>query len=341
MIRKLLLFLLKLLVVVVFLLAIIWVAFNWPVKGKNETMNFHLSFSQLYANSLGLDWKKAYEESLADLKPEKIRVAAYWTEIEKERGLYDWDDLDWMLKKAKENNVKVTLAFGIKVPRWPECFIPDFYLENKKEREEALLAYEKVLLDRYKDDLNIIVWQVENEPFLSFGSCIEGAIDGELIDREIALVKEIDQTRPVMVTDSGELSIWVEAAKRADIFGTTLYRIIHKEPFGYVHYPLGPAFFRLKALLIKQVADQDRVVVSEMQAEPWAPGWVLDNSIEEQYKSMNPDKLREIVDYTQRTNFEETYLWGVEWWYWLKEKQNKPEMWNEVKSLIEKQNSAN
>jgi len=28
------------------------------------------------------------------------------------------------------------------------------------------------------------------------------------------------------------------------------------------------------------------------------------------------------------------YLWGSEWWYWLKEKQNDPKIWEEAKNLI-------
>ena len=30
----------------------------------------------------------------------------------------------------------------------------------------------------------------------------------------------------------------------------------------------------------------------------------------------------------------EFYLWGAEWWYWMKEKQNKPEIWDEAKKLF-------
>ncbi len=326
--------LLKILLFLLALAFLIWIVFNWPVQSKNEQMPFHISFSQLYANSLGLEWKEAYQAMLADLKPQKLRIAAYWTEIEVEKGGYNWEDLDWMIRQAEEAGTEITLAFGVKVPRWPECFIPEFYLEDKAEREKALLKYEKLLLERYKDNPTITMWQVENEPFLPFGSCPAGAVDEELVDREIAQVKSIDPDRVVMVTDSGELSLWVKAAKRADIFGTTLYRIIHKEPFGYIRYPIGPSFFRLKALMIKLLAKQDRVVVSELQAEPWAVGWVLDNSIEEQYKSMNPQKFEEIIEYTKKTNFEEAYLWGVEWWYWLKEKQGKPEMWEAAKAVI-------
>ncbi len=328
--------LLKILLCVAILAGLLMLLFNWPVKSKNDKMKFQLSFSQIYANSLGLDWHKVYQASLRELQPEKIRISAYWTEIEKTPSEYDWTDLDWMIKKAKENQTKILLTFGIKAPRWPECYIPKFYQSNKAERETALLRFEKKLLKRYKGEKNIIMWQVENEPFLPFGDCPVGTIDKELLEREISLVKSIDKKRPIMVTDSGELSSWFSAAKRADIFGTTLYRIIYKKPFGYIHYPLSPNFFRIKAWLIKVFVDQDKVIISELQAEPWTTGWVKEVSLKEQYKSMNTEKFHQIIDYAQKTRFKESYLWGVEWWYWLKEEQKAPQMWKAAKKIINK-----
>lgn len=318
------------------IVGLLLLAFNWPVKDKNEDMTFHVSFSSVYARDLGLDWKKTYETILDELQPEKIRIAAYWTEIEKEKGKYDFSDLDWQIEEATKRNTKIVLAFGIKAPRWPECFIPAFYMNDKKRREASLIAYEGELVNRYKHNENIIIWQVENEPFLPFGNCPEGAIDSELVDREIEQVKKLNDTKPIMVNDSGELSLWYQAAKRADIFGTTLYRIIYKEPYGYIKYPIGPRFFRIKAWMIETFASQENIIISELQAEPWGPDWISHISVEEQYKSMNPQKFKEIIEYAQATGFEESYLWGSEWWYWLKEVKQRDEMWDVAKKVMTK-----
>ncbi|MEA1926190.1 MAG: glycoside hydrolase family 2 TIM barrel-domain containing protein [Patescibacteria group bacterium] len=312
----------------------VFIASNWPLADRNESMEFGISFSKVFARDLGLDWKKAYVEMLDDLNPKKIRVGAYWTEIEKKRGVYDFSDLDWQVNEAAKRDVKMILAFGIKAPRWPECFIPEFYIEDKKAREKALLEYEEALIERYKNNDAIIIWQVENEPFLPFGHCIPGAIDVQLLDKELKQTRKLDDTRQIMVTDSGELSIWVPAAKRADVFGTTLYRIIHKPPIGYVKYPIGPSFFRIKAWIIKVFAGQENIIISELQAEPWGPDWIGGMTIEEQYKSMNPQKFNEIIKYAKETNFSESYLWGVEWWYWLKETKNNDDMWEKARRVI-------
>jgi hypothetical protein len=326
----------RIIAVVVLFVAITLIAFNFPVEEGNEQMEFGISFSNIQARALELDWKQTYLAMLDDLRPKRIRLGAYWTEIEKEKGSYDFSDLDWQLEQAKEKNTEVILAFGIKAPRWPECHIPEFYKANKENREDALMEYEKILVQRYESFDNIVIWQVENEPFLGFGDCVKGAVDVNLVDREIAQVKELDDTRPIMITDSGELSLWYKAAKRGDIFGTTLYRIIHKEPFGYIKYPLGPAFFRIKGWFIKKFAGQENIMVSELQAEPWGTAWLPHMSIEEQYKSMNPKKLEEIVEYTKRTKFSEAHLWGVEWWYWMKTVKNNDDMWEQARRVITK-----
>ena len=79
-------------------------------------------------------------------------------------------------------------------------------------------------------------------------------------------------TRDIVVTDSGELSLWVPAAKRADIFGTTLYRDTYSQLLkAYVHYPIEPGFFRFKKNISRLFANPQKWVVIELQAEPWGP----------------------------------------------------------------------
>jgi len=310
------------------------VIFNWPVRSKNEKMAFGISYSPVFAKSIGLDWQKSYTDILDGLEVKKVRLASYWNQVEKEKGKYDFSETDWLLDEAQKRNVKVVLSYGIKVPRWPECFIPSFYMNDKAEREQALLKYEFALIERYKKYENIEMWQAENEPFLPFGSCPSQAIDGDLVSREVAQTKLLDPSRPVMVTDSGELSLWYQAAKRADVFGTTLYRTIYKPQLGYFNYPIGPNFFRTKALFIKIFANQKNIVISELQGEPWGPKWLSDMSLEEQYKSMSPQKLVDIADYARKTKFSEAYLWGAEWWYWLKTQKGESAMWDAAKKII-------
>ena len=36
----------------------------------------------------------------------------------------------------------------------------------------------------------------------------------------------------------------------------------------------------------------------------------------------------------KKTGLDTFYLWGVEWWYWMKTAQNQPAIWTEAKTLF-------
>ncbi len=305
--------------------------FNLPVSNTNVNARLGVTFSDTYATSIGLDWKAAYTAMLDDLKIRKIRIPVYWSQVEPYKGGYDFADVDWELSEAKKRGAEIILAVGQKTPRWPECNVPDWAKNDKQAYHGDLLKYIDTTVRRYKSDPTVKYWQVENEPFLGFGICPPA--DANLLDSEIALVHNIDPTRKVIVTDSGELGMWIPAASRADIFGTTMYRTIWKKGIGYYQYPIGPRFFQFKDWLIKTFAHQYNAIVIELQAEPWINGETTTDPLSEQFKSMNPDQLRTNVDYAEKVGFPQIYLWGVEWWYWLKVKENHPEMWDAAKKL--------
>jgi hypothetical protein len=111
-----------------------------------------------------------------------------------------------------------------------------------------------------------------------------------------------------------------------------MYRVTYNSLVGYLYYHLPPIFYTSRAWLVGKPLD--KVIVSELQAEPWAPKGLLNSSLEEQFKSMDANRLRIHVDYAKRTGFSGAYLWGAEWWYWLKEKQNDASLWNTAKTIF-------
>ena len=275
---------------------------------------------------------------LDDLKIKNIRIPVYWDLVEKNPGKYDFADVDWQLAEAQKRDAKIILVVGQKVPRWPECFIPEWVSTEDNDRQERLLMFEEIVINRYKNNHpEIKIWQIENEPFLNFGIC--PTIDPDLLDREIAKVKSLDSLRPVMITDSGELSLWIQAASRADVFGTTMYREVYSarkifgKALGHWRYPIGPNFFKAKQFLIKFFANQDKAVVVELQGEPWVEGWTVHAPLERQFESMNAEILADNVEFAKKTGMHEIYVWGVEWWYWLKTTQNDNSVWEMVKKL--------
>ena len=310
--------------------------FNWPVNKINNNAQVGITFSSRYASDIGLNWKENFIAVLDDLKIKKIRVPVYWDLIEPKEGEYNFADIDWQLHEAEKRHAEIILTVGQKVPRWPECYIPEWTKDDIEKKKIALRQEILTVIERYKNNPTVKYWQVENEPFLKFGICPPP--DVNLLDSEIAVVRNADPTRKVIITDSGELSLWYQAASRADIFGTTMYRTIWKEGIGYFDYPIGPRFFQVKHLLNKYLANQDEAIVAELQAEPWIAGWTTSGALSEQFKSMNPQKLQENVEFAKKVGFPEIYLWGAEWWYWLKITQNHPELWDTAKELFNQNN---
>ncbi|MEK7560284.1 MAG: DMT family transporter [Patescibacteria group bacterium] len=311
-------------------------------QAKEKKLDYGITFSQKFAQELSNDWKRVYLDLLDDLEIRELRLIAYWDKVEPQENKFDFSDLDWQVAEAEKRGAKVILALGRKTPRWPECHDPNWLKDNlardKKSKiknqnyEKVLLNYIKTTVEHYRNNAIITAWQVENEPLFPFGNCEWTRV--KILNKEIDLVKSLDD-RPIILTDAGELGFaWPYLAAKSDIFGTTLYRYVHNRVLGDIEYSLIPtSFFRIKAWWAKSVWGKE-ILVSELQAEPWTlqPLWQV--KLEDQYKTMNPEKFREVIKYAERSNFTKAYLWGAEWWWWLKNEKGNDMMWEEVKSVI-------
>ena len=43
--------------------------------------------------------------------------------------------------------------------------------------------------------------------------------------------------------------------------------------------------------------------------------------------------MKETVEFANETGFDEIYLWGAEWWYFMKE-QGQPQYWDYARELF-------
>lgn len=292
------------------------------------------TFSIHYAEELGLDWEEVYLAALDDLKVRRFRIPIYWDDIEAVQGEYDFSTVDWQLEQAARRGTKVILAIGRKLPRWPECHAPEWTadLEEVEVQEHIIRMLEEVVR-HYSRNTAVVAWQVENEPLFRFGECPPP--DRKFLQREIAAVRALDD-RPVMITESGELSTWLRAAGLSDILGISTYREVWTKYIGRFYWPITPNYYSRRARVILPLID--KIIVSELQAEPWSPGPIAEYSIEEQLRVMNAEKLNENVSFVRKVGFPEAYLWGIEWWYWMKTK-GFPELWNAGKAIFATSNS--
>ncbi len=303
---------------------------------KQQKIIWGVNFSQMQGEALKLDWKKTYLAILEDLGAKNIKLITNWDFVEGKKNDFYFNDIDWQINQAENHDAKLIYVVGLKTGRWPECHLPNWANGLlKQEQQDELLKYIKEVVLRYKGNKSIVAWQAENEPFFKFGQC--PWYDKNFLIKEIALIKSLDSTRPVIISDSGEQSFWIDAAKIGDIVGSTMYRKLWfhiTDNFGfYGVFPIPPVFYYRKAEIIKYLFNKD-VICVELQAEPWVYKPFYDVPLEEQEKTMNLKQFKENINYAQQTGFKEFYFWGSEWWYWLKETQGKPEIWNEAKKLF-------
>ncbi len=315
-------------------LVVIFAYFYISLSAPSKDQTWGITFSPQYAESLDLDWKETYQAILDELKVDNLRLVAYWDILEPVDNQYDFQSLDYQIQEASVRDAKILLALGRRLPRWPECHIPDWAKSLSEEEQQAkLLEFLPLVIDRYKDKTNIVMWQVENEFFLrNFGICPKA--DSQLLDKELEIVRSLDQ-RPIVLTDSGELGGWWGAISRADVFGTTMYRIIYNKMLGYATYPLKPIYYKRRFLLYKPFFKVQDIINVELQAEPWARTNLREDPLELQYITLSPEKFRKNIEYARASGISTTYLWGAEWWYFLKVKKEKVEIWDEAKKLWE------
>jgi len=318
------------------------------------------TFSKKQCEYLKEDWKKTYSEVL-EMGFGIIRLGAYWDEIQAEEGSYDFKVLDYQIRKAKEKGIPIILCVGMKVPRWPEYFIPEWVLRNMKIApwdnvaksdylREKTLAFIKETVLRYADEDSIKYWQVENEPLDRIGA--HGWwIGSDFLGEEVRLVRELDvRKRLIILTLSTHPNKFLGFLNRltsptyqltraiplADIIGLNVYPAIGQKIWKFdLVFRTNPNE-RINA--IKKVADRIRqcgkeVWITELQAEPWDPG-VLVHTEENPSLTASPEMLLESFNEVRSLGIKTVLIWGVEYWVY-REKHYKDSSWlDAVRSIL-------
>lgn len=324
----------------IILAAAIVVAYFFVGKAQVQSdITWGVDFSQSHAEYLKLNWKEAYLAIIDDLGVKDIKLHTNWSWIEIKKDNYFFDDVDWQIKQAEEKDVKIIYVVGAKTGHWPECHIPDWAANLSKEEQQAqILKYVKEVVSRYKDSKAVAYWQIENEPLFPFGECPSWYYkDKDFLKKEVALVRSLDPGKQIIISDSGEQSMWFGVAQVGDIVGITMYRSVWTNvgnllSFG-IDYFFSPVTYARKADIIKMFFDK-KVICIELQAEPWVGEPLMEASLPSQLVSMNLERFKKNVEYAKETGLDRFYFWGVEWWYQMKTQYDRPEIWNEAKTLF-------
>ncbi|MCA9382262.1 hypothetical protein KC660_02530 [Candidatus Dojkabacteria bacterium] len=283
-------------------------------KKPRTDIKWGATFSEKYCYELGIDPSTTFNWLLDNYNFKSLRIGAYWDLIEKTKSNFDFTNLNKFLNQASDKGIELTLSIGRKVPRYPEYHDPDWALSKDKDfLYENFFLYFHKLLDTYSNDNRIKYLQVENEPYFSFGETKFG-LDLTYFEEEIKLTRS-KSNKKIIVTDSGEWSDWKDAAKLADRVGVNIYtKSYNKEGNRYQEYKRAPEFYTAKAEEIKK-----EIFIAELQAEPWGPlDLVSELTLKEAKKSMNVKRLKGNVKLGEGIGFPEAWMWGVEWWYFIK-----------------------
>lgn len=290
--------------------------------------NLGVTFSSAYAEDLDFPPEEVFTALVSDLGVKNVRIPVYWSQQELAPGVYDFSALDSLMKIADTYDVEVTLAIGMKVPRWPECYLPTFVNGmNEDELNAAVYRYDQALISHARFYPALVRWQVENEPLFPYGDCPAPSL--ERLQREVQLVRGLDPTRPIVLTVSGEQEPWLDLSSLADSIGVSMYRFAYNDTLGPVAFPYSPIYYRVHAMITKLFVND--VMISELQMEPW-----FTDDPKKPESLVVPFDAKDFVehmDFARRTGIREVLLWGAEWWYYQKV-HGDPSLWNVAKQTF-------
>ena len=332
-----------------------------PVEPRGAAQ-IGISFRPLQAAALGLDPEAALRALLA-YPFQLIRLGAYWNRLEPEPGSFQPEELDRQLDAAERAGKRVIMCVGpVKAFGYPEFFVPPHHLDRPL-REGALVrpdehrrlleagtAFVTRVVERYRDRDAISAWQVEHEAVDPLGMEHSWRLSEAFVRAEAEAVRAADPGRPVMMNgflptstpvrvqqwwrtrDQGDsLSV---AQRLADIVGIDFYPRHALAAAGPLTLYLDGSRARWQQrrrerLLDWAAKDGRRLMIAEVQAEPWEAVTTPPSPAGRAMYSCRPEDL--IGNYSQCMRWSnqsgfvmDGYLfWGAEYWL-LRERQGDP-----------------
>ncbi len=298
-------------------------------------MHLGTTFDYEHAIQLGLNWKKALDQ-IIDLNLSPIRIGIKWSRVECQKNKYDWEIYDYIFERLNKKNVETLLCIGIKSPRWPEFFIPEWFTKNNLIAPNSLITnnYNKLLsflfsfikeaLKRYTKLSNIKWLQVENEPFFPFGPH-KWHISKAFLASEIKYVRSLTNL-PIILTSqglptTGLLAEYIKGRNKrkkeiipmGDVIGFNVFPKFEGKLFGIKPHIFkaskGSWNYLKRTIELSKQANRD-TWITELQAEPWEANPSTKNINEN--KTCSPKLVAKYVKKAEASNVSTTLLWGIE-----------------------------
>lgn len=312
---------------------------QWYIHSQSDKPYIQgVTFIPSYARALGVEPKQTMDALINDVGVRHFRLVSYWNEIESQQGDYDFSSLDWQFAKANAVGAKVTLAVGLRQPRWPECHAPGWVNTKQpaNQWQPQLETFMTAVIGRYKNNPALDSYQLENEFYNHFGQCYN--FDRSRLTSELALVKKLDTKHPVIISRSNNYVGLMLKQPLPDEIGISVYRrvwdgqVTHR----YLQYPYPSWYYAFLAGGEKLLTGKGSVL-HELQAEPWPPQGknITDISLAEQNKSFNAQRFQDRIQFAKDTGMHEVYYWGAEYWYYRLTVLHDPSVWDVAKTAFQ------
>jgi len=332
-----------------------------------QDLKIGTTYSPRQSEYLGLDWKETYL-SILDLNLDVIRLGTYWNEVEKVKDTYDFTVLDWQIGEARKRNIPVLLSVGMKAPRWPEYFIPEWMIKNMEQGfgegipgddeylKDRALQFIRAVVSHYKDEKIIRYWQVENEPLDRAGAQYWW-ITRNFLKQEVDLVRKIDGgKRPIVINVATYPNRFLrslskfyapydavqEAIPLCDILGLNVYPAVGHKFWWRKMYFWSTSSERIEYFsdILRKIKFQGKKAwIIEFQAEPWEPGLLVHKGTDRPPTGW-PEASREYFNEFKSMGFDTFLLWGAEYWHFRKIQHQDDNWWNMVLDLFQAEKPA-
>ena len=337
-----------------------------PVAPRGPT-RLGISFRPLQAAAFGLDPGEALDRLLG-YPFELVRLAAYWDRIERQRGVWDFGELDRYVDAVEAAGREIILCVGaVKAFGYPEYFVPVHHTPEPLPEGrlidatthgpllESACRFVARVVERYRDRPSIIAWQVEHEAVDPLGMEHSWRLSADFVAQEIAAVRAADPSRPILMNGFLPTSAPVAITQRwrtrgqgdsldvatrlADIVGIDFYprhAIAAKAGRSvYLDSRRGPWQHRRRSLF---TAGRE-LMVCEGQAEPWEAVTRPPSEPGVGMYSCLPEQVIDVYNQCIRWNDEppvtlSAYLfWGAEYWL-LREREGDPSYLNAFQRIL-------
>ena len=164
----------------------------------------------------------------------------------------------------------------------------------------------------------------------------------EFVAREIATVRAADPGgHPIVISHASWLRAdmtWRWILDHADVLAQSVYTKRQRGPWPWLYifpYRLGPLTPHLPGQARHAARDAKELWIGELQAEPYEQPTVDPRRIPtHQAGSFSLRWLHENIRLANRSGATRVYLWGAEWWAYLRDARGEPELWEAARTLF-------